>query len=341
MASFILGIDTSCDETSAAILEDGRLVRSNIISSQIALHAPHGGVVPELASRSHVTALPVVVHEALKKAGITLKDLSGVAITTTPGLIGCLLVGLSYAKALACSLQIPVTAVHHLRGHLFSPFLEAEERYPFFGLVVSGGHTALYRVNAFDDISLLGQTVDDAAGEAFDKVARVLGLGYPGGPVVDKLAQLGDPKRFNFTLPQVKGRPFHVSYSGLKTAVAQLVREERRRRKMTEEEVFLPEDPFVRDVCAAFQCTAVEMLCARVRLAVAEFGINCVAVSGGVAVNSGLRAELKSFANVEVLLPRPSYCTDNGAMIAYVGAKQIQLGRIMALDQSAHASLPL
>src|SRR3989338_5437164 len=205
MPSFILGIDTSCDETSAAVLKDGREILSNIISSQVKIHQPYGGVVPELASRSHVQGLPVVIDTALNKAGITFKDLNGIAVTTSPGLIGCLLVGLVYAKGLSYSLKIPLTGVHHLKGHLFSGLLAARrEQYPFLGLVVSGGHTALYHVRNFEQIECLGQTVDDAAGEAFDKVAKLMGLGYPGGPIIDKLSHEGNPLAFKFTRAQVK-----------------------------------------------------------------------------------------------------------------------------------------
>lgn len=323
--SYILGIDTSCDETSAAILKDDNEICANIISSQIKIHQPFGGVVPELASRSHLQALPLVVDEALKKAGIGLKDLSGIAVTTSPGLIGCLLVGLSYAKALAFSLKIPCTAVHHLKGHLFSGF---SETYPFLGLVVSGGHTALYHVKSFDQIACLGQTVDDAAGEAFDKVAKLMGLGYPGGPLIDKLSREGNPTAFQFTRSQVKKGPMNFSFSGLKTAVSRL----------------MPQKPHLADLAASFQKEVVGALIEKTELALDEVEAKLLVVTGGVACNSLLRSEALNLGKergMEVILPSPLLCTDNGAMIAYVGARQLKQGKTMGADGNALASAPL
>ena len=328
MTSFTLGIDTSCDETSAAILKDGREILSNIISSQIKIHQPFGGVVPELASRSHLQSLPIVVDEALQKAGIGFKDLTGIAVTTSPGLIGCLLVGLSYAKALAYSLQIPCTAVHHLKGHLFSGFLSSEELYPFLGLVVSGGHTALYHVKNFDEIHCLGQTVDDAAGEAFDKVAKLMGLGYPGGPLIDKLSREGNPDAFSFTRAQVKKGDLYFSFSGLKTAVSRLI----------------PQKPNPADLAASFQKEVIGALLEKTELAMDRCEAKMLVVTGGVACNSLLRKESEKFGrerNLKVVIPSPLLCTDNGAMIAYVGAMQLARGKKMGADGNAEASSPL
>lgn len=341
MSEIILGIDTSCDETSAAVLKDGKTVLANVISSQIKLHAPYGGVVPELASRAHLERMPTVVNEALKKAGVGLNDLTGIAITTSPGLIGCLLVGLSYAKSLAYSLKIPIVSVHHLKAHLFSPFLENEEAYPFLGLVVSGGHTALYRVDSFDEITCLGHTVDDAAGEAFDKVAKLMGLGYPGGPRIDRLAKLGNPNAFSFTRARVKKGQFYFSFSGLKTAVSVLIRKQR--PDLLEKEAS-ETDPFVLDLVASFQKEVVEALLEKVELACKLSPVKGVFVSGGVAVNSGLRAGLKAFTERTGIphgIPSPLVCTDNGAMIAYVGAKELQNGKKSHLDLNAFASAPM
>lgn len=328
MPSYILGIDTSCDETSAAILKDGNEICANIISSQIKIHQPFGGVVPELASRSHLQALPLVVDEALKKAGIGFKDLSGIAVTTSPGLIGCLLVGLSYAKALSYSLQIPCTAVHHLKGHLFSGLLSSGEVYPFLGLVVSGGHTALYHVKSFDEVICIGQTVDDAAGEAFDKVAKLMGLGYPGGPLIDKLSREGNPDSFQFTRAQVKKGPLYFSFSGLKTAVSRL----------------MAQKPHLADLAASFQKEVVGALIEKTELALDRYEAKLLVVTGGVACNSLLRSEalkLGKERNLEVAIPSPLLCTDNGAMIAVVGSMQLKQGKTMGADGNALASAPL
>lgn len=336
MNSLILGIDTSCDETSVSVLKGERQILSNIISSQIKLHQPHGGVVPELASRSHLENINQVVHEALKEAAVSLKDLTGIAVTTSPGLIGCLLIGLSYAKSLAYSLNIPLTTVHHLKGHLFSPFLQREEQFPFLGLVVSGGHTALYYVRSFHKIECLGQTVDDAAGEAFDKVAKLLGLGYPGGPVIDCLAKSGNPKKFKFTRAKVKKGPYYFSFSGLKTAVSLIVSEQRKKGNLSE--------TFIQDLAASFQQEVVGALTEKIEQVLNEFPVQIIAVSGGVAVNSLLRSELTLLSErlrIPHLIPSSLLCTDNGAMIAYVGAKQLAQGEKAALDCNAYASEPM
>ncbi|MBI2340249.1 MAG: tRNA (adenosine(37)-N6)-threonylcarbamoyltransferase complex transferase subunit TsaD [Deltaproteobacteria bacterium] len=364
--SLILGIDTSCDETSAAVVANGTHILSNIVSSQVKLHAPHGGVVPELASRSHLEALPLVVRKALDEAHVALRDLTGIAVTSSPGLIGCLLVGLSYAKSLAYALKIPFTAVHHLTAHLFSPFLEHPPIFPCINLVVSGGHTALYHVKDFDRIECLGQTVDDAAGEAYDKTAKLLGVGYPGGPVIDRLAREGNPEAFSFTRARVKKGPYYFSFSGLKTAVALLVRahqgtgdaeggsrSSRSRapsRRGRERETRRRQDPFpldnqlVRDIAASFQREAVGALIEKVEQALDSYPAKVVLVSGGVACNSLLREKIRELAlrrGIDYFIPSPLLCTDNGAMIAYVGARQIDHGLHSPLEANAYPSAPM
>jgi len=346
----LLGIDTSCDETSVAVLEGEKTLRANVISSQIKLHQPYGGVVPELASRSHLTNIPVVVEEALQKAGIGLKDLTGIAVTAAPGLIGCLLVGLSYAKALAYQLKIPLTTVHHLKGHLFSGFIENEEAFPFLGLVVSGGHTSLYYVKSFDEIELIGHTVDDAAGEAYDKVAKLLGLGFPGGPIIDKLAKQGNPDAFKFTRARVKKSPYLYSFSGLKTAVAKIINDAKRDKVIPSEGPYIeggnPDTvcTFIKDLCASFQKEVVGALLEKTEMVLNERPAKVFAICGGVAANSLLRAESKKLAeryNIPCAIPSMLMCTDNGGMIAYVGAKQLAKGQVASLDANAYATTSL
>lgn len=338
--SLVLGIDTSCDETSLAILKDGKDVLSNVISSQIKVHQPHGGVVPELASRSHLEAIPRVAQQALEVAGVTYKDLTGIAVTASPGLIGCLLVGLSFAKTLSYQLKIPMTCVHHLKGHLMSPFIEKKAQFPFLGLVVSGGHTALYYAKSFDDIQCLGQTVDDAAGEAYDKVAKLLGLGYPGGPIIDHLAKQGNAEAYTFTRARVKKGPYYLSYSGLKTAVNLLVKE-----KMPE----LHDDPhkldtFHKDLSASFQKSVVGALINKAEMIMEQHPVKMITVAGGVACNSYLREQIKLLSQklgIDYSIPSPLLCTDNGAMIAFVGARQLDRGDQAPLDCNAFASKPM
>ncbi len=329
----VLGIDTSCDETSIAIIKDGKEILANVISSQVKMHAEFGGVVPELASREHLRNLSSVLDQALDKAQIKLTDLTGIAVTQTPGLIGCLLVGLSFAKSLSMSLGIPLTPVHHLKGHLLSPFLEHEEVYPILGFVVSGGHTALYLVKSFDDIQMLGHTVDDAAGEAYDKTAKILGLGYPGGPIIDKLAQAGNPDVYSFTRARVKRGKYLMSFSGLKTATNQIVKEEKKKGEVLSDE-------FLKNLAASFQKEAIDSLFEKIDLAASEHDVKEVLISGGVAVNSYMRQRAATYS-LPCRIPKPILCTDNGAMIGFVGSRQLKNGVVGDLATNAFASRPL
>jgi N6-L-threonylcarbamoyladenine synthase len=333
----ILGIESSCDEMAAAILVvdgAGREVVASVVHGQDDVHAPYGGVVPELASRDHVRAVSDVVERALAEAGLAPEQLDAVAVTAGPGLVGSLLVGLSFGKALAYRLGVPVVGVHHLVGHLMSAELADETLAPpYLGLVVSGGHTALYRVEARGDPALLGQTRDDAAGEAFDKVAKLLGLPYPGGPAVSAAAREGDRRAIEFPRA-MRGVPgYDFSYSGLKTAVALEV--ERRG-------VLTPGD--VADIAASFEAAAVEPLVRHARRALAGEGLAVVAVVGGVAANGHLREEMQGAAERDgfrAVFPPLALCTDNAAMIAAAGARLLERGVRDALDLNAFSRVPV
>ncbi|HHY36803.1 MAG TPA: tRNA (adenosine(37)-N6)-threonylcarbamoyltransferase complex transferase subunit TsaD [Firmicutes bacterium] len=335
MAGLLLGIETSCDETAAAVVAGGRRILSNIISSQVELHQPFGGVVPELASRKHLENISPIVQEAMKAAGVTWEELDGIAVTRGPGLVGALLVGVTVAKAIAFARRLPLVGVNHLEGHIYSnflahPWLEP----PFLALVVSGGHTDLLQVLDYGRYRLLGQTRDDAAGEAFDKVARVLGLGYPGGPRIEAVAREGNPEAIAFPRAVVKDAPFAFSFSGVKTAVLNYLNRCRQRG----------ETIAVADVAASFQAAVVEVLVERTLAAAAACGVDRVAVCGGVAANSALRSLFQARsaeAGIEVLYPPPVLCTDNAAMIASVGYYRLQAGHTASLDLNAVASLPL
>ena len=284
MSVIILGIESSCDDTSAAVIKDGYLL-SNVVSSQ-AVHEAYGGVVPELASRAHQQNIVPVVHEALKRAGVTKEELSAVAFTRGPGLMGSLLVGVSFAKGFARSLGIPLIDVNHLTGHVLAHFIKAEgeeniqPKFPFLCLLVSGGNSQIIKVNAYNDMEVIGQTIDDAAGEAFDKCAKVMGLGYPGGPVVNRLANEGNPKAFTFSKPHIPG--YDYSFSGLKTSFLYTLRD-----KLQEEPDFIEKNK--QDLCASLQATVIDILMNKLRRAAKDLGIKEVAVAGGVSANSGLR----------------------------------------------------
>jgi len=334
----VLGVETSCDETAAAVVEDGCRVRANVVASQIATHAQYGGVVPEVASRQHVATIIPVIERAIADAGVQFRDLDAIAVTAGPGLVGALLVGVETAKALAFALGKPLVAVNHLGGHLAAAFLEhapphAPPTYPHLALLVSGGHTALIRIDAPGATRLLGATRDDAAGEAFDKVGKMLGLGYPGGVAIDKLAATGDPRAV--ALPRaLAGRDdLDFSFSGLKTAVATLLA----RRE-------LPRDQELNDFCASFQAAVVDVLVRKSRRAREKEGLSALVVCGGVAANRGLRAALAVAAAEDgfaLHIPPPKYCTDNAAMIAAAGTQLLARGALAGLDLSVDPGLPL
>jgi N6-L-threonylcarbamoyladenine synthase len=308
----ILGIDTSCDDTSAAVIANGHRVLSNVIHSQVRLHHPYGGVVPELASREHIRNIVPVVHEALSQAGLEIKNLDGVAVTAGPGLVGSLLVGLYYAKALAFANQIPLVAVNHLEGHILSVLLEDHApSFPFVALTVSGGHTSLYYVKGYGDYVHLGRTLDDAAGEAFDKVAKILGLGYPGGAIIEKLAHTGKKDRIPFPRAYLDPESDDFSFSGLKTSVSLYVQKWRENKE-------LQTSIRLEDIAASFQEAVFDVLLKKLIRAGKKRGVKSIVAAGGVACNNALRLRLDYLANkkgMNVFYPRPEYCTDNGAMI--------------------------
>lgn len=327
----ILGIDTSCDDTSASLLEfaDGHpRIITNIVSNQSFIHEKYGGIVPELASRRHIEMIWPVVSEAL--GGMKLSGLSAIAVCHGPGLIGSLLVGCSFAKAVSYSANVPLVGVNHLEGHLLSPFLEGRApEFPFLALVASGGHTSLYKVKGYMDYEELGRTRDDAAGEAYDKAAKLMGLGYPGGPVIDKMAEKGNPDAVELPRPYLH-ESFDFSFSGLKTAVKIAL------------EAGAGSNP--NDFAASFQKSVVSALTKKVEKAIIHFGIKRVAVSGGVAANSGLRSEMQAVADArgaELYLPSMGLCTDNAAMIALAGYYRFRAGERAGLDLNPKAHLPL
>ncbi|MDE0885528.1 MAG: tRNA (adenosine(37)-N6)-threonylcarbamoyltransferase complex transferase subunit TsaD [Myxococcota bacterium] len=337
VAGLVLGIESSCDEMAAAVVRSGREVLSNVVASQNEVHAPYGGVVPELASRDHARVVSGVVEAALAEAGVAPEALDGIAVTAGPGLVGSLLVGLSFAKALAYRVGRPLVAVHHLAGHLAAAELADESLMPpYLGLVVSGGHTALYRVEAEAEPGLLGQTLDDAVGEAFDKVAKLLGLGFPGGPAVSRAAEAGDPAAVAFPRPMAKKPGLDFSYSGLKTAVALEVQRRGGADAMSAGEVA--------DVAASFEAAAVESLLVRARRALSAEGLDRIAVVGGVAANRRLRAELATAGERDGF--RPSFppialCTDNAVMIAAAGARLLARGVSDGLSVGAFSRVPV
>jgi len=332
----ILGIDTSCDDTSAAVVTDGHAVLSNVVNSQIKLHYPYGGVVPELASREHIRNIVPVVNEALSGAGLEIKDLDGIAVTVGPGLIGSLLVGLYYAKALAYVNQIPLAAVNHLEGHILSILLEdSAPGFPFVALTVSGGHTSLYHVKGIGDYILMGQTLDDAAGEAFDKVAKMLGLGYPGGAVIEDLARSGLNNKIDFPRAYLAKGSLDFSFSGLKTSVSLYMAKWRQSRQEQEEVK-------TSDIAASFQDAVLDVLVQRLISAREKTGVDAMVLAGGVACNNALRRRLNDEADGgEIYYPRPEYCTDNGAMIALAGYNRIRHGERADLSIDVRSRFPI
>ncbi len=325
----VLGIESSCDDTAAGIVEDGR-ERASVVASQDDVHGPYGGVVPELAARNHVVHVVPVVRRAIEKAGLTLDDIDGVAATMGPGLVGCLLVGLSTAKAIARARGLPFVGVNHIEGHLLSIELDEALERPFLGLVVSGGHSALYWAREDGSYGLLGSTRDDAAGEAFDKAAKLLGLGYPGGREIEALAREGNPTAFSFPRPRVRGAELDLSFSGLKTALRLAVEKN--------------PDAVPADVAASFQAAVVETLVGATRRAIGETGARTVVVTGGVSANQALRGAMQEMADHEgavLRVPPLRRCTDNGVMIAYAGWRRLARGESDPLSLNARAQLPL
>ena len=323
-----LGIETSCDETSAAVVVNGRKVLSNIINSQIDIHTIYGGVVPEIASRCHVEVINQVVKEALKKANKTYDDIDAVCTTYGPGLVGALLVGVSYAKGLSYAMQKPLVGVNHIEGHIAANYLTYEElKPPFLCLIISGGHTHLVKVNDYADFEIIGRTKDDAIGEAFDKVARVVGLGYPGGPKIDKLAYEGNA---NIALPKSNIEGLNFSFSGIKTAVINLNHKDSNINKA--------------DLCASFEKVTTEMLIENVEKAIEETKLKNVVLAGGVSANSYIRKEFSKMAekkNIKVFYPDIKLCTDNAAMIAAAGYNNYINGKISSLELNAVPNLKI
>jgi N6-L-threonylcarbamoyladenine synthase len=329
--TIILGIESSCDDTSASVVRDG-IMLSNVIANQ-AVHASYGGVVPELASRAHQLNIIPVVHEALKRAGIEKTELSAIAFTRGPGLLGSLLVGTSFAKGMAQALDIPLIDVNHLQAHVLAHFIsegkpdEHHPVFPFLCLLVSGGNSQIVLVKAYNDMEVIGQTIDDAAGEAFDKCAKVMGLPYPGGPHIDRLAKTGNPNAFTFNKPQIQG--YNYSFSGLKTSFLYLLRD-----KVKENPLFVKEN--LNDLCASIQATVVDILMNKLRKAAADLRIHQVAVAGGVSANSALRQAFLDHGvkyGWEVFIPPFAFTTDNAAMIAITGNFKYQQADFCSIEE--------
>ena len=325
----VLGVETSCDECAASVVEEGKRILSEVVASQIEDHRPFYGVVPEIASRRHIETISPVVEQALQDAKIKATEVDGLAVTYQPGLIGSLLVGLSFAKGLAFALEKPLVGVDHILAHLYAPHLETDIDYPYIGVLVSGGHTLITKVEDFDTMRVLGATIDDACGEAFDKVAKHYDLGFPGGVAIDRLSQNGSPQAFRFPWPSLhKGdHPFDVSYSGLKTAVVnQLDRFWDRDYEKSKE-----------NIAASFQRTAIDILVDRAVKAAGHTGLNRIVVGGGVAANSYLRKRLREQPDLEVIFPSIRLCTDNAAMVAGLGYQMLRKGQRSELNLNARA----
>ncbi len=331
----ILAIESSCDETAAAVVRNGREVLSNIISSQIALHTLYGGVVPEIASRKHIEKCNQVIEGALKQANVSFADITAIGVTYGPGLVGALLVGVSEAKAIAYAARLPLIGIHHIEGHICANFIENKElEPPFICLVVSGGHTHLVVVRDYGVYQIIGKTRDDAAGEAFDKVARAIGLGYPGGPKIDKLAKEGNANAIEFPRAHIEGSPYDFSFSGVKSAVLNHLNI----CKMKGAEINTA------DIAASFQASIIEVLVSRAVQAAKEYKLDKIAIAGGVASNSGLREAMKQICQQEGIAfyyPSPIYCTDNAAMIGVAAYYEYQKGTRHGWDLNAVPNLKL
>jgi N6-L-threonylcarbamoyladenine synthase len=329
----ILGIESSCDECSAAVVEDGRTILSNLILTQIDFHRPYYGVVPEIASRKHIEWILPVVQDSLAAAHVSIEDIDAIAVTYRPGLIGSLLVGLSFAKGLAWSSGKPLIGVDHILAHIYAPHLEQDIEYPYLGVLVSGGHTIIARVHRHDKIEVLGTTIDDACGEAFDKVAKHYDMGFPGGVAIDKLSKSGDPRAFRFPKPSLhKGEAFYdVSYSGLKTAV------------IHQSEQFWngSSEKSKANIAASFQRVAIDILVDRALAAAEDTGLRRIVAAGGVAANSYLRERLAAEKGLEVIFPSLRLCTDNAAMVAGIGYREYQEGKVSDFTLNAEARVPM
>jgi N6-L-threonylcarbamoyladenine synthase len=336
--TYVLGIETSCDETAAAIVRDGREIVSNVVASQARIHEQYGGVFPEVASRQHILHIVPVLREALAQASLTLEQVGAVAVTYGPGLAGSLLVGVNTAKALALAEDLPLIGINHLEAHIYANWLDTEQevRFPLVCLIASGGHTNLVLMTDHGEYRSLGQTLDDAAGEAFDKVARLLGLGYPGGPEIQSVARSGDASAFDLPRAWLKGT-YDFSFSGLKTAVLYLVRDYDAEDGAVEAANGLP----VADLAASFQAAVVEVLVEKTRLAAEESGAQQVLLAGGVAANTLLRQEMTERINVPVLCPPPEHCTDNAACVAAVGWFKLRAGERAGWDLDVVPGLAL
>ena len=331
----ILGIESSCDETAASVVEDGRRVLSNVVASQVEEHRKYGGVVPEIASRRHAEAISTVVEQALTDAGVTLDDIDGIGVTYAPGLIGALLVGVSFAKGLALSTGKPLIPVHHLRSHIASNYLAHPDlKPPFLCLVVSGGHSHIVQVEDYTHFKVIGRTRDDAAGECYDKAARAMGMPYPGGVALDKLAHEGDPTAYTLPRPRVEGSAYDFSFSGLKTAVINRLHNAQQKGEEINQA----------DLCASFQHTVTELLVGNTMKAAADLGQDTIVLAGGVSANSGLRAGMEAACTARgygLYAPPLSLCGDNGAMVAAQGYYELLAGHTAGMELNAIASLPI